>query len=84
MNLAIPFIEKILEYIKTHPGVTMPQLAAEFPVENRLYGRQRAVSSAIAYLRAGGKIEDVERCSCCGCAKTRGKRNVPLFVKENQ
>lgn len=72
--------DAILVYLHTHLGNTAIDVANAYPVESKVYGRQRAASSRVAALRKAGYIEDVERCSHCGGALTRGTRNVPLFL----
>lgn len=75
------FDQSVLAFVRERPGTTMPEVAANFPVESKTYGRQRAVSAAIVRLRKRGLIQDcTDRCDHCGAARTRGVRNVPLFA----
>lgn len=76
------FDQAVLAYVRVNPGTTMKALAAQLPVDDKMYGRQKAVASSIARLRRKGLLKDVtERCDACGCAQTRGNRNVELFVQ---
>jgi len=59
---------------------TAIDVANAFPVESRMFGRQRNASQTIALLRKRGYLRDVERCPICNRAQTRGRRNVPLFL----
>lgn len=75
------FDQTVLAFVRERPGTTMPEVAAHYPVESKTYGRQRAVSAAIARLRKRGLLLDcAHRCDHCGAAKTRGQRNVPLYA----
>lgn len=74
------YAENVLVYITRNPGVTAVDIANLFPVESKIYGRQRAASSAIAFLRKEGLLMDVARCECCHRAQTRGQRNVRLYA----
>lgn len=74
------YVWKVLVCIAKNPGVVSVAVADTLPIEHRLYGRQRATSAAVATLRRGGFIRDVDRCDCCNRALTRGQRNVGLFA----
>jgi hypothetical protein len=82
MNLS-SFDAAVFAEILDNPGITSAQLMVldygNALKENPVYGRQRQVSRTIARLRKLGLVSDVaRRCSECGCARTRGDRNVPL------
>jgi hypothetical protein len=75
------FDQRVLDYIKANPGCTAKELTIHFPVESKTYGRQRAINSAIARLRAAGCVQDVQnRCSQCRAALTRGIPNQPIYA----
>lgn len=74
-------IEEIFNYVKSNPGVTATELMRHFGEDNPMFGRQRPVNSAIAQLRAEGRlVDDCNRCEHCGGASRKGRRNVPLYV----
>jgi hypothetical protein len=80
--------EDVLDYIYHNPGTTQTKLIKGFGHQffdaTPQYGSQRQASSIIAALRRDGLVNDVsKRCPTCGAARTRGKRNVKLFVTEN-
>ena len=68
----------VLRFIMDHPGSTGRDVAQAIGVNDPLYGKHHAVSGSISYLRAGGLLEDCPRCTHCGCAQSRGLRDVVL------
>ena len=70
----------VLCFISDHPGITASRVADHFKIENRTYGRQRPINTAIAELRRVGLLEDVPRCKHCHRALTRGIPNRALRV----
>lgn len=74
---------KIVEdFIRHHPGCTQRDIARALPTGSKIYGSHKFVASAVGVLRAEGKLPDVDRCPVCGRAKTRGRKNLKLFLNE--
>lgn len=79
--------ESVLDYIHDHPGTTQSKVIKAFGHRffdsTPQYGSQRKASRIIAELRRRGFIQDVgERCPTCGAARTRGSRNVKLYIED--
>lgn len=77
-----PSLHEVLSFIYTRElreqRTTGIDVANHFPVESKTYGRQQATSTVIAEARRRKLLKDVKRCDKCGCALTRGNRNVTL------
>jgi hypothetical protein len=72
--------DAVEQYIRAHPGATQRDIAEALPNNNPVYGSHKFVAHAVSSLRAEGKLPDVERCSACQGALTRGRRNLPLVL----
>ena len=78
--MAADFDAQVFDYIRQHDGCTAVEVAEALPVEDVRYGTQKAVSWSVARLRKAGWIADCPRCLTCGCATSRGQKNVPLTL----
>jgi hypothetical protein len=71
-----------LAFIKENPGTRMVTLATLLNKPHSIYGKQKAATLAIAELRRAGLIKDCPRCPYCLRALSRSRRNVPLYLTD--
>jgi hypothetical protein len=68
-------VEAVLKHIYEIPRTTQATIIKRFGDQffntTSRYGSQRLVSTIIARLRRDKLVEDVPRCSTCGCAQGR-------------
>lgn len=75
--------QQAIRFLYQTPGLTTAELARLVNVKDTQNGLQKAASWAVVSLRKRGYLVDVEaRCPHCGCAKTRGQKNIPLQLTD--